>query len=162
MNFCWSQNIIFCNYSKANGKILFSFCWGNQGDANVKYVITAALYEMASMFVLFFCLPESVALHWMKVIIYLNDVGICKAWKSLIFTNHPCVFLVRAVTVPPATGHTFLNAIFRSSTYDIIQPDFTCRFLTSQVRLQQLFYLFLRVYRESWLSDVKNIKAALK
>ncbi len=118
------------------------FVEGTRVMLTSKYVITAALYEMASMFYLFFCLPESVALHWMKVIIYLNDVGICKAWKSLIFTNHPCVFLVRAVTVPPATGHTFLNAIFRSATHDIIQPDFTCRFLTSQVRLQQLFYLF--------------------
>lgn len=63
----------------------------------------------------------------MKVIFYLNDVGICKARKSLVFTDHPCVLLVRAVTVPPATGHTFLNAVFRSFTHDIIQPDFTCR-----------------------------------
>lgn len=62
----------------------------------------------------------------MEVIFYLNDVGFCKARKSLVFTDNPCVLLVRAVAVPPASGHAFLYAVFHSSTHDIIKPDFTC------------------------------------
>ncbi len=40
--------LIFCNDTKASGKILFSFYRGKQGDANFgfeqKYIITTALY----------------------------------------------------------------------------------------------------------------------
>jgi len=40
--------LIFCNNTKANGKILLGFCWGKQGDAIFwvglqKYIITAAV-----------------------------------------------------------------------------------------------------------------------
>jgi len=41
---------VFCNNTKANGKILFCFCRVNQGVANFrfglqKYVLTAAFYS---------------------------------------------------------------------------------------------------------------------
>ncbi len=34
INFCWSNNLFFCNNPKANEKTPWGFCVGNQDDAN--------------------------------------------------------------------------------------------------------------------------------
>lgn len=47
---CVGHTQVICNNPKLNGKILFAFCWGTQGDANIwfgqqKYIFLAAFYS---------------------------------------------------------------------------------------------------------------------
>lgn len=37
----------------------------------------------------------------------LDDIGVGEARKALVFADDPSVFIVGAVTVPPAPGGTF-------------------------------------------------------
>lgn len=56
----------------------------------------------------------------------LDDIGVGEARKALVFADDPSVFIVGAVTVPPAPGGTFSYTLLSPTTAQVVQPDSTC------------------------------------
>lgn len=68
---------------------------------------------------------------------HLNDVGVLEAWDALVLADDTCIFLVAAVTVPPATVFAVPNALLTSRTIHVIQPDPPCHMPGPEVRGNQ-------------------------
>lgn len=58
---------------------------------------------------------------------HLDDVGVLEAWDALILADDTRIFLMAAVTVPPAPVFAVPNALLASSTIHVVQPDPPCQ-----------------------------------